>query len=172
MTAGFSIEPLAGQHDRKGFSCGVDVLDRYFRERVGQDIRRRMGNCFVALDREGEIAGYYTLAASSVPVLEIPSDMAAKLPRYPVLPAGLIGRLAVDRRFAGQGLGTALIVDAIARAIQSEVAIFALAVDAKDEAAKAFYERLGFIPFQSRPLSLFLPLSDAGRFRSLGLVSV
>jgi GNAT superfamily N-acetyltransferase len=162
VRAGFRIEIL-GSHDRAAFSSGVEALDRYFREQVTQDIRRRLSNCFVALDAGDTVAGYYTFAAASVPLDGLPPDMTRRLPRYPSLPAGLIGRLAVGRRFQRQGLGSLLVVDAAARALRAEPAIYALVVDAKDEGAAAFYAHLGFQPFLGRPLRLFIPISEMAR---------
>lgn len=162
MTARFVVRPLAAEHDRAAFSCGVDALDRYFRERVSQDTRRRIATCFVALPAEDSVvAGYYTLAAASVPMSELPEADAKRLPRYPVLPAALIGRLAVDRRYRAQGLGAALLFDAIMRVALAEAAVFAILVDAKDEDALRFYRRFGFTSFASRPMSLFLPVATA-----------
>ena len=161
MTRGFVIEPL-GAHDRSAFSCGVEPLDRYFRERVSQDMKRLMASCFVAIDAANHtIAGYYTLAATSIAFVELPPDISKRLPRYPALPAALVGRLAVDRRFHRKGLGGALVADAALRVLNGDVKAFALIVDAKDENAAAFYRAHGFRQFQSRPLSLFLPLETA-----------
>ena len=163
MTGSFLIEPLSGVHDRRTFDSGNTALDRYFREQVTQDIRRRITNCFVALDPEARLAGYYTLSAASLPITALSADEIKRLPRYPLLPAGLIGRLAVDRRFQGQGLGGSLIVDAIDRAMRAEPAIFTLIADAKDNEAAGFYRHYGFRPLASRPLSFFLPLAEAAR---------
>ena len=96
MTGTFIVEPLTAAHDRASFSCGVPALDRYLRELATQDIRRRVSNCFVALDATGKIAGYYTFAATSLPLTELPPEQAKRLPRFPSFPACLIGRLAVD----------------------------------------------------------------------------
>jgi len=156
------IEPLDSSHDRAAFDCGVPVLDRYLREQASQDVKRRVGNCFVALDKEaGAIAGYYTVAASSIPVASLPEQETRRLPRYPILPATLIGRLAVGRHYQGQKIGSALLVDALHRSVQAAPASFTLLADAKDENAAAFYRKHGFIPLQSRPLSLFLPIATA-----------
>jgi len=157
MTEGFSIEALNSAHNRKGFSSGVEPLDRYFRELVTQDVKRRVSNCFVALDAAGAIAGYYTFAAASLPLTELSADEKQRVPRYALLPAGLIGRLAVDQKYQGQRLGSAL-MDAAARA---EPAIFALIVDAKDDSAVTFYQRHEFRRFVSKPASLFLPIATA-----------
>jgi GNAT superfamily N-acetyltransferase len=159
VTGGFRIEIL-GNHDRKPFCSGVEELDRYFREQVTQDIRRHVSNCFVALDSSNAPAGYYTFAATSVPLDALPSDMTRRLPRYPSLPAGLIGRLAIDRRFQRLGLGSLLIVDAAARALRAEPAIYALVVDAKNDHVAAFYMHLGFRRFLGQPLRLFIPISE------------
>jgi GNAT superfamily N-acetyltransferase len=156
----YVIEPLAG-HDRRAFSCGVVALDRYFQQQVTQDIRRRMSNCFVATDAAGAVAAFYTFSATGLPIGELTDDEVRRLPRYPLLPAGLIGRLAVSGRHRGQGLGAALIVDAIERAARAEPAIFALIVDAKDETAERFYGHLGFRPFVSHQGRLFLPVAAA-----------
>lgn len=163
MTQGLRIERL-GSHKRTGFVSGVDELDRYFRECVTQDVRRRLSNCFLLLDASNTIVGYYTFAAASVPVTELPPAITQRLPRYPSLPAGLIGRLAVDRRFHRQGLGSLLVVDAATRALRAEPAIHALVVDAKSEEAAAFYRRLGFQRFVSQPRRLFIPLSEIARW--------
>ena len=163
MTERFTFAPLGPAHDRAGFACGVPALDRYIRELASQDVRRRVSNCFVATDTAGKLAGYYTLAATSLPLDELAADHTRRLPRYPAFPACLVGRLAVDQAFRGQGLGGALLVDAIARALRAEPAIFAMIVDAKDEAALQFYRHHGFRPFASRPLSLYLPFAGAAR---------
>lgn len=161
MTQGFRIGALTSAHDRKSFSSGVELLDRYLRDLATQDIKRRVSNCFVALDDADVIAGYYTFAAASFPLSELTADIMKRLPRYALLPAGLIGRLAVDRRFQGRRLGGAFIMDAAARAARAEPAIFALIVDAKDEEAVAFYQHYGFLRFASKPMSLFLPIATA-----------
>jgi len=163
LTDEFTFAPLAPAYDRTGFSCGVAPLDRYFRELATQDIRRRVSNCFVALDPAGKVVGYYTFAATSLPLPDLAPEHARNLPRYSALPAVLIGRLAVDQAFRGRGLGSAMIVDAIGRAMRAEPAIFALIVDAKDDAARGFYEHLGFHRFASRPMALYLPIAEAAR---------
>jgi len=162
VTPSFVIAPLSPDHNRLAFSCGVDALDRYLQNQASQDVRRHISNCFVASPANTHIvAGYYTFSAASIPVVDLPGTGTKRLPRYPVLPAALIGRLAVDRQYRGRNLGAALLFDAIERALRAEAAVFALIVDAKDEAAVAFYEHHGFRPFVSRPRSLFLPIATA-----------
>ena len=164
MSAGFVIAPLAAAHDRQTFSCGAEPLDRYLRTQATQDVRRHIANCFVASPVESNVvAGYYTLSAASIPVADLPEQQTRKLPRYPVLPAALIGRLAVDHRYQGQNLGAALLFDAIARAIRADAAVFALVVDAKDEAAARFYRHHGFEAFSGRAGRMFLTVATAAR---------
>lgn len=162
--APYAIETLASEHDRAAFACGVEPLDRYLATQATQDIRRRLSACFVAVPTGGKaIAGYYTIAASSIPLPDIATATAKKLPRYPLVPAVRIGRLAVDVGHRGKGLGAALLVDGMARAIRAEIAAFAVVVDAKDDAAVAFYAHHGFIAFASAPTTLYLPLAEAAR---------
>jgi ribosomal protein S18 acetylase RimI-like enzyme len=156
----FRIEPLGPDHDRSGFCCGTEALDRYFREPVTQDVRRRVTACYVSLEASGaKIAGYSTLAAAGVPLADIPQSLAKRLPRYPSVPVARLGRLAVDQAFRGRKLGSALLWDAIARSLRSEIAVFALVVDAKDDQAEAFYRHHGFVSFGSPPRQLVLPLT-------------
>lgn len=158
----FRMEPLGESHDRGAFSCGQPALDRYFREQATQDIRRRVSNCFVAVENaSGRVAAYYTLASASLPMTGLPAELAKKLPRYPSLPAVLVGRLAVDTGFQGRKLGSALLADAVHRVAAAAPASYALLVNAKDERAAAFYRRHGFVPTLDRPLTLFVPLATA-----------
>jgi len=160
LTARFLIEALGAAQDRAGFASGVDALDRYFQEQATQDVRRRMTACYVALDREeAKVAGYYTLAAAGVPLTEMPEELAKKLPRYPSVPVARVGQLAVDKCYRGQRLGSSLLWDAGLRALRSELAVFALVVDAKDEQAASFYRHHGFVVFGSRPRQFVLPLA-------------
>jgi ribosomal protein S18 acetylase RimI-like enzyme len=159
---GFFVE-LLGAQDRAAFCSGVDALDRYFREHVTQDVRRRVSNCFVLLDAANQVAGYYTFAAAGIPLPDLPESLTKRLPRYPSVPAGLIGRLAVDRRYQRRGLGALLVVDAVTRATRAEPAIYALVVDAKDDQAAAFYAHLGFHRLTSQSNRLFIPISEIAK---------
>jgi GNAT superfamily N-acetyltransferase len=149
----YFIEPLSG-HDRRGFVCGSEALERYFREQVSQDIRRRIASCFVAVGTEGDVAGYYTLAATAIALTALPEAKAKRLPRYPVIPAVLLGRLAVSSEHQGKRLGAALVADAILRSTRSDVVGHAMIVDAKDEAAGKFYEHLEFTRLPGEPARL------------------
>jgi ribosomal protein S18 acetylase RimI-like enzyme len=164
VTGRFRIEALAPEHDRAGFACGSDPLDRYLREQASQDIRRRTSACYVAIgDETNAIAGYYTLAASSVPLSELSEAMAKKLPRYPLVPVARVGRLAVSLAFQKRQLGAALLWDAGLRAAQSGMGVFALVVDAKDETAAAFYRHYGFVNLSRDPLVFVLPIATLAK---------
>ena len=156
------VEGLCDRHDRAAFSCGNLSLDRYLKEQAGQDLRRRCASPFVLVPASGSptILGYYTLSSYGVDVGELPVEVAKKLPRYPLLPATLLGRLAVDRRHHGQGIGEFLLLDSLHRACEHavDIAAAAMIVDAIDPAAAPFYQRFGFMPFPSRNTRLFLPM--------------
>ncbi|MFZ6681854.1 GNAT family N-acetyltransferase [Undibacterium sp. Tian12W] len=155
-----NIVQLDQTHDRKQFNCQSEALNRYFKQQLMQDVKRRVTACFVATDGEGKIAGYYTLASSSVVLTSLPAGVQKKLPRYPSVPVVRLGRLAVDSSFAGKGLGGVLLADALERSATAQIAAYALVVDAKDDTAAGFYEHFGFIPLPDTPLSLFLPLES------------
>ena len=135
------FEPPGQQHDRMAFDCGVEALNHYLHRQAGQDVRKKIAAAFILKgDNPASIAGYYTLSATSINVGELPEHTARKLPRYPLLPATLIGRLAVDRRYRGKGYGELLLVDALKPAwlSTSEIGLVAVVVDAKDDGAMAF----------------------------------
>lgn len=157
----FRVVPLDHSRDRSRFDSGFEPLDRYFKERVTQDIKRKVTACFVALSADDRIVGYYTLASASIFVGDLPAELSRKLPRYPSIPAVRMGRLAVDRALTGRGLGAALLADALMRVVRSEIAAYALVVDAKDERAASFYRHHGFLETTTKPLTLFLPLATA-----------
>ena len=100
---------------------------------------------------------------NGVKLTEFPVEITRKLPRYPLLPATLLGRLAVDQTCRGRGYGRFLLADALFRAVRSEIASFAIVVDAKDDAARRFYERESFLPFPDQPLRLFRPMADIAK---------
>jgi GNAT superfamily N-acetyltransferase len=154
------VEVLGAEHDRSAFCCGVPALDRYLREQAGQDARRRVAAPFVATGDGRRVLGFYTLSATSIQLTEVPEPLARKLPRYPRLPATLLGRLATDLSARGVGLGRFLLVDAMVRAVRSEIASFALVLDAKDETAASFYEREGFIRLPGQPIRLLRRMDD------------
>lgn len=156
----YRIEPLSVKHDRAAFSCGVEVLDRYLQKQAGQDISKRVAAAFVITPDGTTIAGFYTLSAHLVNLVGLPENVAKKLPRYPNVPATLLGRLAVSENFRGHGIGELLLLDALQRALGNtrEVASAVVVVDAKDERARGFYLRHDFIPLPTQPNRLFYPM--------------
>lgn len=154
------VEVLGPRHDRSKFESGVEPLDTYFRTQVGQDAKKNVAAPFVLVLPDGSIAGYYTLSSTSVMLAALPPRLVRKLPRYPMVPATLLGRLAVDRRHQGRGFGRFLLADALYRAARSEIASFAVIVDAIDEKARRFYERESFLSFPEQTMRLYRPMAD------------
>ena len=163
------IEALGEAHDRNGFTCGVESLDRYLKAQAGQDVRRRVNGVFVLVgpDMPSAVLGYYTLCATALPPGEVPEAARKHLPRYPLASATLIGRLAVTSDRQGQRLGALLLADALRRAYASAgtVGSSMLVVDALGEGAAAFYAAHGFLRLPES-LRLVLPMRLIGRAAS------
>ena len=156
----YKIEPLGKKHDRVAFSCGIDALDTYLKKRASQETKKKIATTFVMVESlTSAVIGYYTLSATSILLADLPDETARKLPKYPNVPATLLGRLAIDNRYQGRGYGELLIIDALRRALQAttEVASYAV-VDAINERARSFYKHFGFCAFPDRTLHLFLPM--------------
>ena len=163
MSSVLHVYPLdLSRHDREGFDCGVAELNDYIAKRARKDVASGVAACFVATDEEGgsRIVGYYTLSAATIERALLPERMLKKLPRYPELPATLLGRLAVSTAHCGEGLGAQLLFSAMRRSVDAaaEVASLALVTDPKDEAAESFYRRFGFEALTSH--RLFLPMQE------------
>jgi ribosomal protein S18 acetylase RimI-like enzyme len=158
----FRIERLSIQ-DRQNFDCGNHILNRYLQRMAGQDQRKNYAVCFLTIENETErIAGYYSLSAGSVELDRLSETQVQSLPKYPAVPVARIGRLAVDKSFQGQGIARWMLVDAALRVSSMEIGAFALAVDAKDDEAEAFYLHYGFQKIESRKVGeriLILPLN-------------
>lgn len=156
-------EPLGSGHERGAFDCGDEALNRYLKQQARQDQDRHANVCWVLPDSEhrNTIRGYYTLSAYSVRLADLPQDMIKRLPRYPDVPAALLGRLAFDRTAQGQGLGEHLMLDAMSKVLTHSLALgtAVLVVDAKHEKSAAYYRSHGFIAFPSAPLRLFMHLN-------------
>ena len=158
------IEPLSGQHDRDSFASGVEPLDRYLQQQAGQDARRRVASCFVLVsDGDSVPIGYYTLAATSIALAELPEPLAKRLPRYPVVPATLMGRLAVDARHQREGHGEFMLFDAFSRMLRNDIASYAFVVDAKDDKAARFYLRYQFRFLVEGGRRLFIPVAEIAK---------
>jgi GNAT superfamily N-acetyltransferase len=153
---------LASHHDRDGFSCGVESLDRYLRTQAGQDVRRKANGVFILVEpeRPDVVLGYYTLCAMTLAQGDVPAAMRKYIPRYPLVSATLIGRLAILQARHGERLGTLLLADAVRRSYANADIIGAsmLIVDAIDERAAAFYQSHGFVRLPDS-LRLILPMA-------------
>lgn len=160
------IEALAPHHDRDGFSCGIDSLDRYLRTQASQDIRRKANGVFVLIEpeRPNVVLGYYTLCATGLPLGDVPAAARKHVPRYPLVAATLIGRLAVSQTRQGERLGAMLLADAVRRAHASASTIGSsmVVVDAINERAATFYEGNGFVRLPDS-MRLVLPMHTIGR---------
>jgi len=162
----FIVEALGKNHDKSGFSCGVNDLDNYLKTKASQDDKRDTTRPFVLVDtRTSEIAGFYTLSSSTVLLKGLPEKTQKKLPRHPDVPAVLLGRLAISTFYKGQKLGAYLLVHALEKAYNAskEVAITFFIVDAKDEQAKAFYQHFGFIALEDDDMRLYLPMKTISK---------
>lgn len=155
------IEPFEKRrHSRENFSCEVESLERYFKTQAGQDVKSKAAAVFV-LAVGSNVLGYYTLSSYVIDAGELSPDIACKLPSYPKLPAILIGRLARDQKYRGQGIGELLLVDALRRCLENTATVgaIAVAVEAENENARKFYLDHGFIQFPDHPDKLFILMS-------------
>ncbi len=147
----FLTELLAKNHSKAKFSCGNDLLDNYLHRQAGQDVKRKLTACFVSIDaKSGLIQGYYTLSNSRVPLAQVPESFRKKLtPSYTAVPTTLLGRLAIDQKYQGKGLGKLLLIDALKRSYFTgeQIGSYSVIVDPIDSAAQQFYEKYGFIQF-------------------------
>jgi GNAT superfamily N-acetyltransferase len=157
----FRLEPLGKHHDRKAFICGAENLDAYLKTQASQDMRRKANAVFVLIptDAPSRIAGYFTLCAFGVAPGTIPDAAGKYIPRYPVVSATLIGRLAISKEFQGQRLGADLLAEALRKAYEnaSVVGSSMVVVDAIDDPAVRFYLAHGFIKLPES-MRLVLPM--------------
>lgn len=155
------IEILEKKHDRSNFECGHPSLDNYIKAQASQDVKRDISVCYVLNDVEkNSVAGYYTLSSNSIPLAELPEELAKKLPKsYKDIPTALLGRLAVSEAYKGKRLGELLLLDALNRCadLSDSIGTLAVVVDPIDEKAISFYEAYGFInlPDSER---MFIPI--------------
>lgn len=163
----YRTEPLDTSHDKAAFSCGRERLDRYLQRQAGQDMKRRLAVIFIlpgekdAHTGKFRVKGYYSLSNDSIPYDLVPPAVQKKMPpSYTSLPTTLLGRLAVDQRFQGQGVGEHLLLDALKRSYDvaaTDVGSIAVVVDPLDSAAVDFYRQYGFIMLPDRG-RMFLPM--------------
>ncbi len=149
---------LAEDHDVSSFDCGIEALNTFLRSHAIQNQRNNSARTFVST-RTGtsEVVGFYSLSAASVDFEQTPERIRKGLARHPV-PLVLLARLAVAESCKGQGLGASLLQDAFLRFMtaQEVIGARALLAHAKDESAKAFYEKWGFVSTEGLPLHLYI----------------
>jgi GNAT superfamily N-acetyltransferase len=159
-----SIELLdSKKHDRSTFHCGADSLDDYIKTRASQELKKRVSTPYVLTDlSERQVLGYYCLSSYSLASAELDESTAKKLPRYPLLPAILLGRLAVDSEHQGKGYGGFLLLDAMKRCLElsTQLAAVVMVVDAISQGAAIFYKDYGFIEFLDDPLKLYISMLE------------
>lgn len=159
--ASYSIESLGKHHDRAIFSCGQEALDQYIKTQASQDAKRHYAASFVLVEKGGKkVLGYYTLSSFGINLQDLPEETVKKLPRYPIVPATLLRRLAVDDDQHGKGLGELLLMDALHRSLDQADVIgsAALVVEAMDKKAFEFYKHFEFLSFADRKDRLYLPM--------------
>ena len=154
-------EPLNSIHNKATFSCGKEMLDNYLHKQANQDIKRKLAACFVIKEsKSNDIKGYYTLSNSSIPLEFVPEKIQKKLPNsYKAIPTTLLGRLAIDSKFQGEGIGRQLLIDALKRSyeLSKTIGSFAVVVDPLDQEAENFYIKYGFIKLPDSG-KMFLPM--------------
>jgi GNAT superfamily N-acetyltransferase len=157
----YRVDPLGKGHNRDGFSCGIPSLDAYLKTQASQDMRRKANAVFVLVPEDSpcDIAGYFTLCAYGLAPGTIPEGAKKHIPRYPVVSATLMGRLAVAHNLQGQGLGSILLARALRKAYENAAVVGSsmVVVDALDERAANFYRAHGFIPLPDS-MRLILPM--------------
>ena len=153
-------ERLDARHDKASFESGAPELDYYLKFQAGQDVRRHLASVFVLTEDTRRIIGYYAILQASLSVDEFPCNVSKKLPPKRSVPCTLLGRLAVDLHYRGQGYGRALLFHALRKAaiVSLEVASYAVIVDAKDMQTKEFYKRHSFLELKNQPMRLFMPI--------------
>ena len=164
MALKFEIHPLDSSFDRDQFDCGTEILNKFLKTSARQNQDKGVSRTFVAIeadDKKKRVLGFYSQSMAQVDLSNFPEAIQKKLPRHPV-PAARIGRLASDVTIRGQGLGKILVMDALRRvkAVSEQIGVYAVIVDAKDQAAKDFYLKFGFVPSLSDPMLLFYSVAS------------
>ncbi|MGJ5672797.1 MAG: GNAT family N-acetyltransferase [Nostochopsis sp.] len=158
------IEPLdSSKHTRSGFCCGKDSLDNYILKQASQDLKRRVATVFVLVDDpQTHILAYYSLSSYTIDISVLDEGFAKRLPRYPLLPATLLGRLAVDHSQKRKRFGELMLVDALKKSLDAttQVASVAVIAEALDEQALSFYVKYGFQYFKQEAMKLYLPMKS------------
>lgn len=162
----YSIRKLDEAHSKNSFDSGILQLNHYLVCQARQDIKRCVAVVYILGKlHSNDVIGYYTLSATNIELKNLSEQEAKKLPRYPLLPATLIGRLAVDKEYQCKGIGRLLLVHALRMSLENsgKVASMAVVVDAKDDQTAQFYQHFGFLSFSDTPGKLYLPMGTVGK---------
>jgi GNAT superfamily N-acetyltransferase len=158
----FKLEALDTSHDRTGFDCGSEPLNRFLREVARMHMERGISQTFILVDAQAKppkaIHGFFSLSACEAESAHLPARLARKYPSR--IPAIRLGRLAISLTQQGKGLGTDLMSMALVKTAEtaSRVGVAGLFVDAKDDSLTQFYARFGFESLPDNPLTMFLPI--------------
>jgi len=150
---------LTKKHNRKSFDCGIEVLNNYLKMMASQHSLRDNNRTYDIEDTDNKIMGFYTLAVVHVDLGLLPPSQQMKHPKS--MQAGLIARLAVDKRYAQQGYGKWLLIDALMKLLNaSKVVAFPMIVVYAKEGMEDFYAQFGFTPFKHEENKLFISVAD------------
>lgn len=168
MNAKYIIELLdTKEHLIKDFTCGLQELDIYLKERASQETKKNITAVYILHEEKSKIViGYYTLSSYSIELVNLPETTIKRLPKYPTLPVTLIGRFAVNSQFQGKNIGKHLLIDALVRSYKHSrnIASFAVFVDAKNEQSRSFYEKFGFKRSIVNSLKLYILMGTIKEF--------
>ena len=163
----WAIEPLGPGHDRSTFDCGDDRLNDYLVRYAGQHMKKGVSRTYVAVPVGGaEVLAYYSLSTGSIVFSALPPREARRLPAYPI-PTVHLGRLAVGRSSQGCGLGSAILIDALARCarVAEQVGVYAVTVHALNDTVRTFYVQHGFVPLDDHPRHLYIPMKAVRKLK-------
>ncbi|MCO5134646.1 MAG: GNAT family N-acetyltransferase [Zhengella sp.] len=167
----FKIQPFDPKtHDRAAFSCGVPQIDNYLKLTAKKGAKADVVRIWVVIDAENQIVGFYGINMHAVDVKEMPASYKKKAMKHGLLPAAFIAMIGVDEKHQGNGLGSALVADALDRIARAseEIGTCVVMLDVFDDGnvdavtrRKNYYESFGFIPLPDQPLRLFMPIATA-----------
>jgi GNAT superfamily N-acetyltransferase len=156
------VERLAAHHDRNAFDCGNPSLNNWFRQQAGQFEKKDLARTYVLVSasRTALVGGYYSISTCQIHHADLPPAQSKGLPQNMVIPAALLGKLAVHKDHHGRGIGSALLAYAFQRMLHlaNEIGLRVVVVDAIDESAAAFYLKQGFIAMPNHSNRLFIPI--------------
>ena len=154
------IELLTREHNRKNFDCGVPALNNYLQKQAMQHAKSGISRTFVLAGDKNNIQAFYSLSMGSLDKHLLPQKLQKKFPHHP-LPIVRLGRLAVDTKYQGQGLGKQLLAHALQKCylLSNEIGMVAVVIDAKDQLAKDFYLQFEFDSLPDHELTLWLPVA-------------